>query len=272
MSLKSLSCFLVLLLLISCQNQKVVEKSAIVALYSDQGCWDKSIVATREMFQWMGYSVASVDADYLNDARLDSFRLLCVPGGDMYQYSQDISAKGKENIGDFLRSGGGYIGICGGSYFASKRVYWQGNQLPMTPLGLFEGTARGPIDAIVAYPDYTMCKVNICDTSHVITQSEPDSAWMLYYWGPVFLLDPGANVAILAKYDGVNQPMMLAFEYGEGRVFLIGVHPEIEEDSDRDGVDVADELDDRGSDWELMRKATRWCLRETAADKTHEED
>ncbi len=272
MSLRSLSCFLVLLLVISCQSQKAVERSGVVALYSDRGCWDKSIVAAREMFQWMGYSVVSVDADYLNDAGLDSFRLLCVPGGDMYQYSQDISAKGKENIRDFLRNGGGYVGICGGSYFASERVYWQGNQLAMTPLGLFEGTARGPMDTIVPYPDYAMCKVNICDTSHVITQSEPDSAWMLYYWGPVLLPDPGANVAILAKYDGVNQPMMLAFDYGEGRVFLIGVHPEIEEDSDRDGVDVADELDDRGSDWELMRRAARWCLRETVAGKTHEKD
>jgi len=55
---------------------------------------------------------------------------------------------------------------------------------------------------------------------------------------------------------------MLAFDYGLGRVFLIGTHPEIEEDSERDGVDFADELDDQGSDWDLMRKATLWCLKE----------
>lgn len=29
---------------------------------------------------------------------------------------------------------------------------------------------------------------------------------------------------------------MLALDYGLGRVFLIGTHPEIEEDSERDGV------------------------------------
>ena len=47
-----------------------------------------------------------------------------------------------------------------------------------------------------------------------------------------------------------------------GRVFLIGTHPEIEEDSDRDGVSTADELDERGSDWDLMKNATLWYLRE----------
>ncbi len=38
------------------------------------------------------------------------------------------------------------------------------------------------------------------------------------------------------------------------------VHLEIEEDSERDGVAFADELDDQGSDWELMRKAVLWSL------------
>jgi hypothetical protein len=47
-----------------------------------------------------------------------------------------------------------------------------------------------------------------------------------------------------------------------GRAFLIGTHPEIEEDSDRDGVAECDELDDHGSGWDLMRAATRWCLKE----------
>jgi hypothetical protein len=54
--------------------------------------------------------------------------------------------------------------------------------------------------------------------------------------------------------------MMIAFEYGLGRVFLVATHPEIEEDSNRDGVDFADELDDQGSDWELMREVILWSL------------
>ena len=52
---------------------------------------------------------------------------------------------------------------------------------------------------------------------------------------------------------------MVAFEYGWGRVFLIGPHPEWEEDSDRDGFEPWPEHDDRGSDWPLMRNVTYWC-------------
>jgi hypothetical protein len=55
---------------------------------------------------------------------------------------------------------------------------------------------------------------------------------------------------------------MIAFGHGNGRVFLTGAHPEFEEDSDRDGADFCDHLDDRGSDWDLMKKAARWCLGE----------
>ena len=43
---------------------------------------------------------------------------------------------------------------------------------------------------------------------------------------------------------------------------MIGTHPEIEEDSDRDGVDFGNELDERGSDWNVVAQATKWCLRD----------
>ena len=129
----------------------------------------------------MDHSVAFIDANYVNNASLDGFGILCVPGGDMYRYAQDISSVGKEKIRNFVRKGGGYIGICGGAYFASEKVFWQGNQLSMEPLGLFQGVAKGPINEIVPHPNYAMCRIDIADTTHPVTQSEPDSAWILYY-------------------------------------------------------------------------------------------
>ncbi len=86
------------------------------------------------MFQWIGYTVSRLDADYINSESLDTFSILCVPGGDMYRYAQDISLLGKDNIRGFVSNGGGYIGICGGAYFAGEKVFWRGNQLSMTSL------------------------------------------------------------------------------------------------------------------------------------------
>ena len=254
-----LSVFLLLLFVANCESQS--DKNVIIALYSGRGTDEEHIRATKNMFQWMDCTVQLVKADYINNENLGSFNILCIPGGNMYQYAQDISSEGKEKIRDFISDGGGYIGICGGAYFASEKVVWQGNRLPMIPLGIFPGTAKGPIDEIVPYPDKGIVKINIVDSLHPITQSEPDSIWVLYYWGPVLIPNKNANVNILGRYNkGNKEPAILAFDYGQGRVFIIGVHPEIEEDSDRDEVNLAEEFDDQGSDWELMRKAVLWCL------------
>lgn len=75
-------------------------------------------------------------------------------------------------------------------------------------------------------------------------------------------MDKDNNISILGRYDKGNQPTILVFEHGEGRVFLINTHPKIEENGDRDRVDFGNELDDKGSDWDLMKKATLWCLKE----------
>jgi len=229
-----------------------------IAIYSDSGASETSVRALEAMFLWMNCSVALVDAGHINSLGLQGFDILCVPGGDMYQYSQDLSYRGKENIRGFVNGGGGYIGVCGGAYFASERVVWLGRQLPMTPLSLFPGTAEGPCDGIIPYPNYTVCRCNIVDHAHPITESEPEALWIAYCWGPLLRPNPGANVTVLGMYDAVNEPSFLAFEYGGGRVFLIGTHPEIEEDGDRDGTDWAEELDDRGSDWPFMRKVVLW--------------
>lgn len=254
--------FLLPVLMASCQCSSIEEKSATIALYSDHGVWDSSVTAATNMFEWMGYTVELVDAGYINEQGLDNFKILCIPGGDMYEYSQDISSEGKEHIRDFVRSGGGYIGICGGAYFASEKVIWEGEELPAVFLGLFDGTAQGASDEIAPYPDYTMCQVNIVEHSHPITKGLGDIAWILYYWGPMLLPNEGADVDILGQYDAVDEPAMVAFEYGSGRVFLIGTHPEIEEDSDRDGVNEMEELDDQDSEWDMMKNVTRWCLKE----------
>jgi len=72
--------------------------------------------------------------------------------------------------------------------------------------------------------------------------------------------DTSAEVTVVAGYNATDQPAMLAFNYDSGRVFLVGTHPEIKEDSDRDGVTFGDELGDQGSDWDLMKRAAVWCL------------
>lgn len=239
-----------------------IERDINVALYTDRGTDGDCVRATEKMFQWMDCTVIKVTASYINGVGLDGFDILCVPGGDMYEYAQDLSSAGKQHIRSFISGGGGYIGICGGAYFAAERVVWRGTTLPMTPLRLFDGTARGVLDEVIPYPQYGMCQVNFENHTHPITAALPDTAWILYYWGPGLVPDETSTASILGVYELAGVPAIVALEHGDGRVFLTGPHPEFEEDSDRDGVSFADDLDDRGSDWDLMLRAVLWCLEE----------
>ena len=252
---------LILLLTSGCQFQQVGNDIPQIALYSETGADERCIIATSRMFEWMGYDVTLIDADSVNNSILEKYNIICFPGGDMYQYSQNISADGFEKIRNFIRAGGGYIVICRGAYFTGEKIFWQGNQLPMNSLAIFPGITQGPIDEIAPFPHCKMCKINIVNTSHPITQTEPDTTWICYCYGPMFLPGEGAEIEILGRYDIGNQPSMAAFEYGMGRVFIIGTHPEFEEDSERDGFPAIEKMNDYGSDWDLMKKAVQWCLR-----------
>jgi glutamine amidotransferase-like uncharacterized protein len=251
----------VVLLITACQFQQAGNSIPQIALYSETGADERCIIATSRMFEWMDYGVTLVNADSINNISLKKFNIICFPGGDMYQYSQNISADGFEKIRNFIRAGGGYIGICGGAYFTGEKIFWQGNQLPMNSLAIFPGITRGPIDEIAPFPHCKMCKTNIVNTSHPITRTEPDTTWICYCYGPMFLPGEGAEIDILGRYDIGDQPSMAAFEYGMGRVFIIGTHPEFEEDSERDGFPAVEKMNDYSSDWDLMKKATQWCLK-----------
>jgi len=246
-------------LLLAADCQKV--EFNLIALYSDNGAAESCVNATKNMFEWMGYTVKLITSDYIDKNDLDNFSMICFPGGDMYRYSIDISSSGKEKIRNFIRDGGGYIGICGGAYFTGEKVFWQGNQLPMEPLAIFPGITRGPVDEIAPYPNCVMCEVNIVNRTHPVTESEQDSVWIQYCYGPMLLPNDNANIEILGEYEIGDNPSIIAFKYGHGRVFIIGTHPEFEENSERDGYPPEDNMDDLGSDWDLMKRATDWCLK-----------
>jgi glutamine amidotransferase-like uncharacterized protein len=202
-----------------------------------------------------------LNAQFINREDLSHLDILYFPGGDAGPYQENISAEGREKIRQLVGAGGCFIGTCAGALYAAERVVWEGTDDSENTLGLFPGTVEGPIPDIYAEPTFGMCQVNL--ESHAITaitEGEPDSAWILYYNGPFFKPDPGAEVAVVGRYEITGQPALVAFDHGRGRVFLTGPHPEWDEDSCRDGVTFFDRFDDRGSDWDLMRQATRWCL------------
>lgn len=238
------------------------------AVYHDDdiGAWEDGIVAFEQFLDWKGVSHNRVTAQDINTITLKYFyKAIYFPGGDADYYNADINSVGIQNIQDLVADSGAYIGMCAGAEFACDKLTWQGISYDY-PLNLFQGEAIGPIDELAVWPSYAMASLSM-NLGDEINQFEPANEDMLYWGGSVF--NPYANTEFdtIATFDGYyDQPAIIKFNYGNGRVLLISPHPEIEEDSDRDNTNVAQELDDNGSDWNFLWTATDWLLGNPISD------
>lgn len=247
---------LIILLSIAAGCQSLVRLSGDVLLYNGPGAEESCIDNTEELLENLGWEVRRAGPDYFAEYGCAGFSLVVFPGGDMYQYAADLGGDAKDAIRGFLADGGGYLGICGGSYFAASRVFWQGNQLPMEPLALFSGDAVGPIDEIAPYPECEITGLHVVETEHPITAGLEPNPRFNYCYGPYFVPDDDAP-DVLHRYDTGEGAASLAFDYGAGRVFIIGLHPELTIVDDGDGG-----IDYHPDSYALIDAAVDWILEE----------
>ena len=232
------------------------------AVYHDGnvGAWEDDIIAFEHFLDWKGVTHNRVTANDINTIELkDFYTAIFFPGGDADYFNADINADGIQHIKDLISDNGGYIGMCAGAEFACDKLIWQGITIDY-PLDLFQGEAVGPVDQLAVWPDYAMVTLSM-NLNDEINQFEPATEDMLYWGGSVFQPYVNTIVDTVATYDNYYDNLaIIKFNFGTGRVLLISTHPEIEEDSNRDGVNVADELYDNGSDWNFLWTATDWLL------------
>ncbi len=235
-----------------------------VAIYFCRGMDGHSALAAGRAFQWMGCSeVEIVNSAAIKSGFSDSFDVLACAGGERRPDPWgELGLEGKSRIQEFIREGGGYIGICFGASFASDYCDYWGTRLGKDELylDLFPGAAhcgQAEIAPQDGWPLMTWLKIS--GHAHPITASLPERIRIVYYPnGPFLRPYDEEGVTIIARYEITGNPAMVAFEYGKGRVFLSGPHPEIEVDSDRDGSDRFDELADEGSEWPLLLAVMKW--------------
>lgn len=244
---------------LSCQALFAIE-GAEIGIYNGEGTWYDGIISFEQFLDWKGITherFGPLDVN-LNDLT-NYYEGIYFPGGDAYYYKRAINETGLQHIRALVQEGGAYIGMCAGAYFASDSVDWEG-EIYDYQLDLFQGTATGAIAEIAPWPDYAMTVIDL-NPDNPINRYEPPSQTTLYYGGPVFQPHENTIIDTVATWHEYhNDAAIINFSYGNGRVLLVGPHPEIEEDSDRDSTDFAQELDDDGTEWNLLWTAVDWVL------------
>jgi hypothetical protein len=214
------------------------------------GSSDTSI-AVYSMFSWMNATVSVISLSQILEGGLSNYDILVIPGGSVVGYNENFGEQGKEIIRNYVKNGGSYFGICGGSHFGTEAY-----------LNLYPGGYIHPAPGIESSAE--MITMNINKDSLWLDLSDISSSLTTIYlnggcFDKINILNE-VDVYTVADYSHNNIPGMVAIKYGKGSAFLCSPHPEIEEDSNRDGLSLFDNYSDPDSEWDLALIVSLWLI------------
>ena len=94
-----------------------------VAIYADDGAATKPKVG-QCLPGKMGFDVQWVSAEDIRGGALDDFDVVIHPGGSGSKQAAALGEDGRKQVRQFVKRGGGFIGICAGAYLASAHYPW----------------------------------------------------------------------------------------------------------------------------------------------------
>ena len=193
-----------------------------------------------------GFDAKRVLAADIRAGALEDFDVLIMPGGSGSAQANDLGDSGKERVRQFVRTGGGYVGICAGAYLASSHYDWS---LSIINAKVWDRShwARGQGDVSLLLSD--AARTELVSGIEVVD--------VYYAQGPLLVPDnkptlPGYQV--LATYGSevaekgaqvgsmVGTHAIIRSKFGRGRVICFSPHPEVE-----------------GGPNELMLSGVRWA-------------
>jgi len=204
-----------------------------VAIYNDDG---GSLSGTTNIEQSLAdtsiYNTARVMAADIRAGILQNFDIIVQPGGSGSGQATALETSGRDSIRKFVERGGGYLGICAGSYLVSSDYSWSLNILNAKVID------KAHWDRGIGW-----VKIGLSDYGKKFLDYAHDTISIEYRQGP--LLGPN-NYGSLPGYiqvgvfntevalNGAPSGVMIGTTalaqsvYGDGRVAAISPHPESE--------------------------------------------
>ncbi len=171
-------------------------------------------------------------ADIANNV-LDELDAIIIPGGGGSRQYLNLGAENQQRIKEFIRRGGGAVGICAGAYLFSSTPEYSCMDLNGAQAIDIEHDNRG----------HGIAKFTLTEAGKALFPevADRDTLFVMYYEGPVFVPREGSEIqyetlAIMESdvhEEGNapvnmtnNKPFFTINQYGEGRVFSCIAHPE----------------------------------------------
>ena len=202
-----------------------------VAVYDDKGS-PRTPADFQRVFggDTAHFALTFVTAEQIRSGVLKDFDVLVQGGGGAHAQADQLQEPGIVAIREFVKAGGGYLGICAGAYLASSDEPYN--------LGILNSKlidrahwARGRGDVELGFTP---------DGQKEIGEAKPTET-VMYHQGP--LLAPAGRTDLpayteVAKFNSevalkgaphgvmVGTTALASGVYGKGRVFVISPHPE----------------------------------------------
>ena len=218
-----------------------------IYIYNDKGVFTKHL---PQLKKWAGKIFNCKSIYEINSKTIISKNILTnkdvliMPGGHARFYSEKLNGLGCSNIRDFIKDGGLFIGICGGSYFASTKVDFTGEGLRIETdqssnedLNIFQATAKGTIKELAP-----LFKEN-SETNTFVEILSDNSIYEVYYnGGPCFIPSNEEHFSALFSYKKTQQLAAVKKKYYQGYIYLFGFHPELSQNESLN-VKITEDID-----------------------------
>ncbi len=217
-----------------CSCERVKEAPLRVAVFVDNGARNVGAFRWIEITARAKNVVATpIDGEAVRAGALDNADVLVMPGGSSVLESKTLGAEGREKVKEFVRNGGGYVGTCAGCCLLMESSKGHPDMLHMIPFKF--GPAGGKAELSILFNRRAEELAGIKRGATKIRYSE----------GPVPLPSvpvKDADVEVVATYNAdinasgdkdrpsmAGQAAAIAGTYGKGRIFVLSVHPESDE-------------------------------------------
>ncbi|MGF1582328.1 MAG: BPL-N domain-containing protein [Gemmataceae bacterium] len=208
-----------------------------VAVFQGNGVGpsSKKLIAALKSAKGDSFQIARISAKEVQDGKLSDVDVLVHPGGSGSRQGRALGKKGREAVRQFVREGGGYLGICAGAYLATNDYSWSLNLIDAKVVDrLHWARGRG------------MVKLRLSAKASEFFRHKSRELSIYYAQGPLLSRrewdNPGVpdyeSLAVFATEiakNGAPRGVMartsaaVRCQFGRGRVFCFSPHPELTE-------------------------------------------